>query len=184
MTSKWKTWPRSTNSLLPFSVNVILALFKSAILVPEVFWPFCSSESNHIMEQFGRQFLSHCPTQSRTVYPLGHFYSSRDTTIKGTQDLVPAKSSYNLCICYLFWTDTSIQGKGTFFLGPETSGFNLNWWITLAIKNKSKKWLTTKIVDISLKVRLSQWWQLSKHELTHLNQCTAFVGIQHTTSQR
>ena len=78
------------------------------------------------MEQFGGQFLSHFPTQSRTVQPLGHLHSSRHTIIQGTQDLVPAKSSYNLCICYLFWTDTSIQGKGTFFLGPETSGFNLH----------------------------------------------------------
>ena len=124
MTSKWKTWPRSTNSFLPFSVNVILALFKSAILVPEVFWPFCSSESNHIMEQFGRQFLSHCPIQSRTVYPLGHLYSSRDTTIKGTQDLVPAKSSYNLCICYItsFERTPLFRGKGHFFWAPKPQG--------------------------------------------------------------
>ena len=41
-----KLGSRSTNSLLPFAVNVILALFKSANLNwrPEVFWPqFCSS---------------------------------------------------------------------------------------------------------------------------------------------
>ena len=64
-----KLGSRSTNSLLPFAVNVILALFKSANLnwCPEVFWPFCSSESNHMMEQFRGQFLSHFPTQSRTV---------------------------------------------------------------------------------------------------------------------
>ena len=89
------------------------------------------------MEQFGGQFLSHFPAQSRAEEPLGHLYS-RDTTIQGTQDFVPEKSSYNLPICYLFWMDTSIQGKGTFFLGPETSGFNLHSWITLAIKRASK----------------------------------------------
>ena len=28
---------------------------------------------------------------------------SRDTSIQGTQNLVPVKCSHNLCICYLFY---------------------------------------------------------------------------------
>ena len=49
-----------------------------------------------------------------------------DTSIQGTppftgtQNLVPEKCSQNLCICYLYWRDTFIQGKETLFLGPET----------------------------------------------------------------
>ena len=42
-----------------------------------------------------------------------------DTSIQGTQTLVPEKHPYNLCICYLYKRDTSIQGTGTHFLGPE-----------------------------------------------------------------
>ena len=30
------------------------------------------------------------------------------------------KCSRNLCICYLCWSDTSVQGKETLFLGPKT----------------------------------------------------------------
>ena len=30
------------------------------------------------------------------------------------------KCSHNLCICYLCWSDTSVQGKETLFLGPKT----------------------------------------------------------------
>ena len=33
---------------------------------------------------------------------------------------------------------------------------------------------------ISLRVHKLQWRTLSKHELSHLNRCTALVGIQHT----
>ena len=36
-----------------------------------------------------------------------------DTFIQGTKSLVPEKCSHNLCICYLYWGDTSIQGKRT-----------------------------------------------------------------------
>ena len=36
-----------------------------------------------------------------------------DTFIQGTQNLLPEKCSHNLCICYLYWRDTSIQGKGS-----------------------------------------------------------------------
>ena len=33
---------------------------------------------------------------------------------------LPLKCSHNLCICCLYWRDTSIQGKGTLILGPKT----------------------------------------------------------------
>ena len=75
-------------------------------------------------------------------FSLGHLYS-KDTSIQGTRDLVPKKRPHNLWICYLYWRDTSIQGKGARFLGPET-----RVWFqskdTLALKT----WLTTKRVDI------------------------------------
>ena len=44
-----------------------------------------------------------------------------DTFIQGTESLVLEKCSHNLCICYLYLGDTSIQGKGT-LLSP----FNLH----------------------------------------------------------
>ena len=67
----------------------------------------------------------------------GHLYSS-DTSIQGTQDLVPEKCSHNLCICYIYWS--SIQTKGTLFLGPETLVNLIQGHLAI------KKWLTTKIV--------------------------------------
>ena len=45
--------------------------------------------------------------------------NSRVTFIQGTQNLVPGKSSHNLCICCLYWRDTSIQGKETNCQGPQ-----------------------------------------------------------------
>ena len=35
-----------------------------------------------------------------------------------TQNFVPEKRPHNLCNCYLYWRDISIQGKGSLFLGP------------------------------------------------------------------
>ena len=46
-----------------------------------------------------------------TEEPLGW-----DSSNQGTQNLIPEKCSHNLCICYLCWRDTSIQGKETLFL--------------------------------------------------------------------
>ena len=43
-----------------------------------------------------------------------------DTSFQWTQNLVPENCSHDLCICYLYWRDTSIQGKGALFEGPET----------------------------------------------------------------
>ena len=43
-----------------------------------------------------------------------------DTSIQGTQNLTPKNCSHNICICYLYGRDASIQWKGTLFLGPET----------------------------------------------------------------
>ena len=65
------------------------------------------------------------------------------------------KCSHNLCICYLYWRDTSIQGKGAISLSPEHGHL------------------------------MAQWQQLSKHELSHVNRDVLhwLVGIQHTTSQ-
>ena len=46
--------------------------------------------------------------------PLGHL------CIQGTQNLAEDRYSHNLFIYYLCWRNTSIQGKGTLFLGPES----------------------------------------------------------------
>ena len=43
-----------------------------------------------------------------------------DTSILGTENLVPEKCLHNLCICYLYGRDTSIPGKRTLFVGRET----------------------------------------------------------------
>ena len=56
------------------------------------------------------------------------------------QNLIPEKCSHNLCTCYLYSRDNSVQGKETLFLSPKT-GFNLPSGDTL------KKRLTTKSVD-------------------------------------
>lgn len=54
------------------------------------------------------------------TFPYVHLYS-RDTSIQGSQKLVPEKLPHNLCVCYLYWSVTSVHlGKGTRFLGPET----------------------------------------------------------------
>ena len=65
--------------------------------------------------------------------PLGHL-CSRDNSIQGTLNLVPEKSSHNICSCYLYWSDNSIQGKGALFLGLNLP-FN---------QRKRKIWLATK----------------------------------------
>ena len=70
------------------------------------------------------------------------------------------------------------RGKGHFVWVPKP-GFNLYSGDTLAIN----KWQTTEIVD-SFKCSLEVTMVASKQELTHLNRCTALVGIQHTTSLR
>ena len=56
--------------------------------------------------------------------PLGHL-CSRDTSIQGTLNLVPEKSSHNICSCYLYWSDNSIQPKRALFLGLKLK-FNLH----------------------------------------------------------
>ena len=44
------------------------------------------------------------------ISPLEHLYW-KDTSIHGTQSVVWEKCSHNLCICYLYWSDT--QGSHT-----------------------------------------------------------------------
>ena len=44
----------------------------------------------------------------------------QDTSIRGIQNWVPLMCSQNLCLCFLYLGITSIQGKGTLFLGPDT----------------------------------------------------------------
>ena len=51
----------------------------------------------------------------------------RDTSIQGTQNMVPEKCSRNLCICDLYWRDASIQGKGTTLLGPSIKQLKSDW---------------------------------------------------------
>ena len=82
------------------------------------------------------------------------------TSIQGTppfrgQNLLLEKCPHNLCIYYLFWRDSSTQGKGTLFLCANPDTLEL------------EKWLTAKWV-ISLSVPLSQLWKLSQTELSHL----------------
>ena len=96
------------------------------------------------------------------TFPLGHLYS-RDTSIQGTQGLVLEKHPYYNCfICYLYWEDTSIQGKRDTFWAPKP-GFKVHSGDTLALK----KWLTTKRVD---------FFQCSPIP-NYLNQCNALVWI-------
>ena len=54
---------------------------------------------------------SACPDYSGTS-PLEHLYL-RDTSIQGTQKLVPKKCPHNLCICYLY------LGERDTFVGPK-----------------------------------------------------------------
>ena len=71
------------------------------------------------------------------VFPLQWNFSFQwDTFIQTTQNFVPEKCSFNLCICYLYWRDISIQRKGAIFLGPE-----------LGHLTAFRRWLGTKIVE-------------------------------------
>ena len=111
--------------------------------------------------------------------PLEHGLYSKDTSIQGTQNLVPKKCSHNLCIFYLCCRDTSIQGKGTLFLCHKT-------WVYLPFRGHLRnQWVTGHKNCRYICVHQSQWRQHSKHDLTQLNPCTrgAFVGIQHIISQ-
>ena len=63
--------------------------------------------------------------------PLGHFYL-RDTSIKGTQNLLTEKCSHNLCICDLYSTSL-FRGKGHFFWVPKPR-LNLHSGDTQAVK--------------------------------------------------
>ena len=53
---------------------------------------------------------NNCEIYSETS-PLGQLYS-RDSFIQDTQTLFPEKHPHNLCICYRYWRDTSIQSRG------------------------------------------------------------------------
>ena len=85
------------------------------------------------------------------------------TSIQGTQNLVTEKCSHNVCICYLYWRETSIQGNWTLFwvLKPK---FNFHSEDTLVLKTS----LTTKRVD-----------KLSVHSLCHTSRRTALARIQY-----
>ena len=52
------------------------------------------------------------------TYPLVHLYS-KDNSIQRTQNSIPENCSHFLYICYLYWRDTSFQGKGTLLPGPK-----------------------------------------------------------------
>ena len=77
-------------------------------------------------QPFGCHSISQ-PDYSGT-YPLVHLYS-KDNSIQRTQNSIPENCSHYLCICYLYWRDTSFQGKGTLLLGPKT------WLITTRVDN-------------------------------------------------
>ena len=110
------------------------------------------------------QFSVHSGTS-----PLGQLHS-RDTKFG------PGKCSHSLCILLYSIEGTPLfRGKGHFFWVLKL-GFNLHPGDTLSLK----KWLSPQ----KLGETMSQWWELSNHELSHLNRCTALVRIQHTTLQR
>ena len=83
--------------------------------------------------------------RTNTVEPL-----LWDTSIQGTQNLVPEKGPRNLCIYYLYWRDTSIQKNGTLFSGSRNLCLTSISGDTLALK----KWLSTKRVDVFFKCTL------------------------------
>ena len=64
------------------------------------------------------------------------------------------------------------------FLGPK-SGFILHSGDTL--RHSKRDWPQKSLIS-QLSVHWSQWWELSKHELSHSNRCTAPLGTQHKTS--
>ena len=70
------------------------------------------------------------------------------------------------------------QRKGTLFLGPK-SGFIFHAGDTL--QHTKTDW-PQKLLISQLSVHYSQWWELSKHELSHSNRCTAPLRTQHKTS--
>ena len=61
------------------------------------------------------------PRERNTAEPL-----LWDTFIQLIQNSIPEKFSHNLCICYLCWRDTSIQGKGSQNRGHRSS----QTWLT------------------------------------------------------
>ena len=90
--------------------------------------------------QFEIQFMSKAYPQHEQVWPLHksflHYSSHLRHIHLEDMKFGPGKCSHNLCICYLYWRDISIQGKGAISLSPEHGHL-------IALK----RWLTTKIVD-------------------------------------
>ena len=60
------------------------------------------------------------------------------------------KSSHNLCICYLYWRDTTFQGKGTLFWVPED---------TSALKTRlaTKRFDKFKCTLMALMTAITNW---------------------------
>ena len=54
-----------------------------------------------------------------------HIWESKTVLDSRLQAVVPENCWHNLCIFYLYWRDTSIQGKGTLFWVPAP-GSNLH----------------------------------------------------------
>ena len=93
-----------------------------------------TKESVYIRKEFNSHRTGWGQKHGRRFVVLGHKYGRHDfmwkQTIQGTQNLVTEKCSHNLCICYLYSVDTSIQGKGHFFWVPNPV-FNLHSLVTL-----------------------------------------------------
>ena len=97
---------------------------------------------------------------------------SRDTSIQGTLNLVPEKSSHNIFNCHLYWRDNSIQGKRPFLLGLKLK-FNLH-----SIRGNAKHdWPQRGLITCKLVTRISAF---------HKRDCqyTALVEIRKTISKR
>ena len=78
--------------------------------------------------------------------------------------------------------DTFIQGTSPFEghkIWSQKNAVHIIFGHSFARKKKH-----SQKAFISLSLHKSQGQQLSQHELSQLNLCTALVGILHTTSQR
>ena len=83
---------------------------------------------------------------------------------------------------YLYWRDTSIQGKRTLLTtvpGARNPCLTSIWETPYHSKREGPQ----KSL-ITLGVHLSEWCHFSQHELPHLNQCTALAVIRYTILQR
>ena len=103
---------------------------------------------------------------SRT-YPLGHLYSG------DTKFCLGKTSTYNLCICYLYWTDTSIQVAFVLFSEHYSS---LHWCHVSHTKKGSLKVFFS--VLLSSLVYNALILSRTYHPILCISRCELFVMSQ------